>query len=378
MKLPRAAALSPSPSSTPAASRRQALKLAALGGAAMAAPAVSIAQTTTLRFQSAWPAKALFHEFAVDVCKDIEQSTGSRVKIQMLPAGAVVPPLQILEAVSKGTLDGGHSIPAFWFGRNTAFGLYGAGPNFGMDANQLLGWIEYGGGRQLYAEALASARLDVTTLLYGPIPCEPFGWFRKEIKTPADLKGLKYRTSGLSVDMMQVMGAAPVQLAPGDIVPSLERGVIDAAEFANITDDRGLGFPDVTKFYYLQSYHQANNVFDLNFNKAKYDAFSPEIKGLINTALHAASSRMAWKSMDRMADDLIGMQNKDGVKVMKTPQSILAAQLDAWTKVIATRSAENPLFAKIVDSQKVWAKKVVYLSELTTVDSLPAYRKFFG
>jgi len=358
--------------------RRQALKLGALGGVALATPAVSMAQTTTLRFQSAWPAKTIFHEFAMDASKDIEQVTGGRVKIQMLPAGAVVPPAQILEAVSSGTLDGGHTIPAFWFGRNTAFGLYGAGPNFGMDANQLLGWIEHGGGRQLYAETLAAAKLNVTALLYGPIPCEPFGWFRKELKTVDDIRGLKYRTSGLSVDMMQALGAVPVQLAPGDIVPSLERGVIDAAEFANITDDRLLGFPDVTKLYYLQSYHQANNVFDLSFHKPKYDALPQETKGLVQAALDAASSRMAWKAMNRMADDLIAMQSRDGVKVMRTPQAILNAQLDAWTKVIGTRSAENPLFAKTVESQKAWAKKVVYLSELTTVAAGPAYRKFFG
>src|SRR5690606_17318564 len=203
--------------------------------------------------------------------------------------GAVVPAPQILEAVSSGTLDGGHSIPAFWFGRNTAFGLFGAGPNFGMDATQLLGWIEQGGGRELYAEALAAAKLNVVTMLYGPIPCEPFGWFRKEIKTVDDIKGLKYRTSGLSVDMMQAMGAVPVQLAPGDIVPSLERGVIDAAEFANITDDRILGFPDVAKNYYLQSYHMCNNVFELSFNKTKHDALDPEVREAIRLAVHAAN-----------------------------------------------------------------------------------------
>lgn len=358
--------------------RRNALKIGALGGMALATPAVSVAQTTTLRFQSAWPAKTIFHEFAVDASKDIEQATGGRVKIQMLPAGAVVPTPQILEAVSSGTLDGGHSIPAFWFGRNTAFGLYGAGPNFGMDATQLLGWVEQGGGRELYAEALATAKLNVVAMLYGPIPCEPFGWFRKELKSVDDIKGLKYRTSGLSVDMMQTMGAVPVQLAPGDIVPSLERGVIDAAEFANITDDRLLGFPDVAKFYYLQSYHQANNVFDLTFHKPKFDALPDDVKRLIQVALDASSSRMTWKAMSRMSDDLIAMQAKNGVKVLRTPQPILNAQLDAWTKVIATRSAENALFAKTVESQKAWAKKVVYLSELTTVPAGPAYRKFFA
>ena len=379
MKPSRPAGPSAAPSAAGTPSRRSALKLGALGGMALAAPVLSTAQTaTSLRFQSAWPAKAIFHEFAVDVCKGIEQSTGGKLKIQMLPSGAVVPPLQLIEAVSKGTIDGGHGVPGFWFGRNTAFGLYGAGPNFGLDANQLLGWIEYGGGKALYAEILAAAKLDVVSVLYGPVPTEPFGWFKKEVKTAADLKGLKYRTAGLAVDMMKELGAAPVQLAPADIVPSLERGVIDAAEFANVTDDRILGFPDVAKNYYLQSYHMANNVFELSFNKAKFDAMPAELKDAIYQAAHAANSLMSWKSMDRMSTDLLEMQAKDGVKVMKTPQPILAAQLEAWLKVTTARSAENPLFAKIVTSQKAWAKKVVYWSELTTVEAQPAYRKFFA
>ena len=370
----------PTPS-TPAArpGRRHALKLgAALGGIGVAAPSVSVAQTVCLRFQSAWPAKAIFHEFAVDVCKSIEQGTGGRLKIQMLPSGAVVPPLQLIDGVSKGTIDGGHGVPGFWFGRNTAFGLFGAGPHFGLDSNQLLGWMEHGGGKALYAEVLAAAKLDVVSLLYGPVPTEPLGWFKKEIKTPADLKGLKYRTAGLAVDLMKELGAAPVQLGPADIVPSLERGVIDAAEFANITDDRILGFPDVAKNYYLQSYHMANNVFELSFNKAKYDALPAEMKEAIGMATHAASAKMAWKSMDRMSTDLLEMQAKDGVKVMKTPQSILNAQLDAWVKVLNARSAENPLFAKVATSQKAWAKKVVYWHELNTIEAQNAYRKFFA
>ena len=359
--------------------RRQALQITAMAAAALAAPTVVRAQqNTTLRFQSTWPAKTIFHEFAVDVCANIEQNTGGRLKIQVLPAGSVVPALQLIDAVSKGTIDGGHAVPGFWFGRNTAFGLFGAGPHFGLDSNQTLGWMQHGGGKALYAEALAAAKLDVVSLLYGPVPTEPFGWFKKEVKTVADLKGLKYRTAGLAVDMMRELGAAPVQLAPADIVPSLERGVIDAAEFANISDDRTLGFPDVAKNYYLQSYHMANNMFELSFNKAKHDALPTDVKALVEMAVVAANAQMSWKSMDRMSADLLLLQNKDKVKVMRTPQPILDAQLDAWMKVTSARSAENPLFAKVVESQKAWAKRVVYWSELTTIAQLPAYRKFFG
>lgn len=359
-------------------SRRHALKLAAASTVGLAAPAVSVAQTTTWRCQSAWPAKAIFQEFAADVCARIEKNTGGKLKIQMLASGAVVPPFQIPDAVSKGTLDGGHTLPVFGFGRNTAFGLFGAGPNFGMDSNQLLGWVERGGGKQLYAEVLAAAKLEVHSFLHGSVITEPFGWFRGEVKGPADLKGLKYRTAGLAVDMMKELEAAPVQMAPTDTLPALERGVIDAAEYANPTDDRIVGFPDVAKNYYLRSYHMANTLFELLFNKAKFEALPAELREAVEMAVLASNSDIAWKSMDRMSTDLIEMQAKDGVKLHRTPQAILDAQLEAWTRVIKNRSAENPLFARIIDSQKAWAKKVVYWSEIMTVDAQPAYRKFFS
>ena len=375
----------PKPSIPPTPTRRRFLAgAAATTTAATAAvatlgfPMIARAQTPiTWRFQSSWPAKAIFHEFAVDFCRRVEEIADNRIKITMLPAGAVVPGLGILDAVSKGTLDGGHGVPGFWFGKNTAFGLYGAGPNFSLSAGQLLGWIEYGGGRALYEEIQRTAQLDVTSVLYGPVPTEPLGWFKKELKSAADFKGLKFRTAGLAVDLMKEMGAAPVQLAPGEIVPSIDRGVLDAAEFANATDDRIMGFPDVAKFYYQQSYHMANNVFEILINKPKYEALSAELKQAIKLAGHAASSEVQWKSMDRMSTDLIEMQRQQKVRVIRTPQSILTAQLAAWDKVIERRAAENPLFVKIIDSQKAWARRVVYWDDTVTVSARVAYNHYF-
>ena len=156
---------------------------AASGATALAFPMIARSQTPiTLRFQSTWPLKFIYHECAVDWCKKAADLTGGRLKIEMLPAGAVVPGLQVVDAVSKGVLDGGHGIPAFWFGKNVAFGLYGAGPDFGMDANQLMGWVEYGGGKELFAEIQQAAQLNIVSYLGGPVPCEPMGWFKKEIK----------------------------------------------------------------------------------------------------------------------------------------------------------------------------------------------------
>ncbi len=361
------------------AAKRRFLRTAALVGVtAVAAPVVVRAQAPiTLRMQSAWPAKDIFHEFATDYAKKVGEISGGRLQIQMLPAGTVVGGLQVVEAVSSGTLDGGHAVPGFWFGKNTAFGLYGAGPNFGMDANQLLGWIQHGGGDKLYAEIQAAARLNIHSFMYGPVPTEPLGWFKKEIRTLADLKGVKYRTAGLAVPMMAALGMSPVQMAPGDIVPALDRGVLDAAEFANATGDRLLGFPDVAKFYYQRSFHMANNVFELMVNSKRFEALPAELKSVMRVAADACSAEMSWKAMDRMSTDYIELQTKQGVRAIKTPPAILDAQLKAWDGVVQKFSGDNPLFAKVVDSQRTWARRVVFWADEVTVNSEMAYRHFF-
>ena len=359
--------------------RRRFLASAAVGVAAGGFPMIAKAQTPiTLRFQSTWPLKFLYHEFAMDWTKKVGELSGGKLKIEMLPAGAVVPGLQLLEATSKGVLDGGHGLPAFWFGKNSAFGLYGAGPDFGLDGNQLLGWIEYGGGKELYAEIQAAAQVDVVSFLYGPVPCEPMGWFKKPIRTTADLKGLKFRTAGLAVDMFNVLGMSTVQLAPADIGPAIDRGVLDGAEFASASDDRIMGFPDVAKYYMQQSYHMSNNFCEILINKKKYDTLPDELKTAMKYASHAASADMSWKSMHRMSQDFLELQYKQKVSIYRTPKGILDAQLKAWDTVIAKRSAENPLFAKVIASQKAWAKRVMYWHNNVQVDQRAAYAHYFG
>ncbi len=352
---------------------------AAVGSAAIGFPYVARAQAPiTWRFQSTWPLKFIYHEAAVDWTRKVNDLSGGRLKVDMLPAGAIVPGLQVLDAVNKGTLDGGHGIPGFWFGKNTAFGLYGAGPDFGMDANQMLGWCEYGGGKELYAEIQTAAQLDVVSFLLGPVPCEPFGWFKKEIRGLKDLKGMKIRTAGLAVGNYQALGMSAIQLAPADIVPSLDRGVIDAAEFATAYDDRIMGFPDVAKFYLQQSYHMSNNFCEVMINRKKYEALPAELKTLIRHAGHAASADMWWKGMDRHSKAYIELQTVDKVRAYRTPREILNAQLQAWDGVIKKGADENPLFAKVIESQKAWARRVVYWHNDIQVDQRSAYGHYFG
>lgn len=369
------------PPKQPAAARRRFLSAAAAGGAAAVGfPMIAKGQSAqiTMRFQSTWPQRFIYHEFAIDWTKKVLDLTQGRLKIDMLPAGAVVPGLQVVEAVSKGTLDGGHGLAAFWYGKNTAFGLYGAGPDFGMDANQLIAWVEYGGGKELFVEIQAAAQLDIKSFLFGPVPCEPLGWFKKPIRNAADLKGLKFRTSGLAVDLFTAMGVSAVQMAPADIVPAIDRGVLDAAEFASATDDRVMGFPDVAKFYLQQSYHMSNNFCEVMFNKKKYEALPAEIKVILDHAAKAASADMHWRSMHRMSQDYIDLQKVNKVQAYRTPRPILDAQLKAWDDVIKKRSAENPLFAKVIESQKAWAKRVMYWHNDVQVDQRVAYTHWFG
>ena len=264
----------------------------AAGAATLGFPMISRAATTTMRFQSTWPTKDIFHEYALDFAKKVNEMSGGRLKIDVLPAGAVVKAFDLIDAVNKGTLDGGHGVTAYWYGKNAAYSLFGTGPSFGMDANTLLAWVEYGGGRALYDELQHSImKFDIVGFLYGPMPTQPLGWFKKQVKSPADLKNLKYRTVGLSVDVFKEMGASVVALPGGEIVPALDRGVIEAAEFNNASSDRLLGFPDVSKICMLQSYHQPLEIFEILFNKKKYNSLPTELKAIIRYAAQALECR---------------------------------------------------------------------------------------
>jgi TRAP-type mannitol/chloroaromatic compound transport system substrate-binding protein len=358
-------------------SRRKLLKGAAVAAGAMSAPMIASAQTTTLRFQSTWPAKDIFHEYANDFAKKVNDMAGGRLKIEVLPSGAVVPAFQLLEAVSKGTLDGGHGVIAYWYGKNSALALWGSGPAFGMDPNMVLAWHNYGGGKELVAEIYKSLNMDVQNFLYGPMPTQPLGWFKKPVAKVEDMKGLKFRTVGLAVDVFTEMGTAVNPLPGGEIVPALDRGLIDAAEFNNASSDRVLGFPDVVKNCMLQSFHQSGEQFEILFNGPKYRALPQELRSIIDYAVQAASADMSWKAIQRNSQDY-GELKKQGVKFYKTPDAVLRAQLAAWDKTIAKKSAENPMFKKVLDSQKAFAQRAGQWQNDYMVDFKMAYNHYFG
>ena len=364
----------------PITSRRSFLRATTLIGGVVvgAAPMVSVASSpVTLRLQSTWPAKDIFHEYALDFAKKVNDISGGRLKIGVLPTGAVVKPFDLIDAVSKGTLDAGHGVLAYWYSKNSALALWGSGPAFGMDANMLLAWHHYGGGKALLEEIYRTMNLQVTSFLYGPMPTQPLGWFKKPITKVEDFKGLRYRTVGLSLDLFAAMGATVNALPGAEIVAAMDRGLIDAAEFNNASSDRALGFADVAKVCMLQSFHQCSETFELIFNQTRFNALPVDLKSVISNAVQAASAEMSWKAIDRYSQDYIELQ-KSGVKFHKTPDEILQAQLQLWSEITRKKSADNPLFKRVLESMEAFAMRACRWQNDTNVDYKMAFNHTTG
>jgi TRAP-type mannitol/chloroaromatic compound transport system substrate-binding protein len=366
--------------SSSAATRRKFLKGAALATtAAVAAPSVVKAQgAINMRWQSTWPSKDIFHEYALDYAKKVNDMTGGDLKIEVLPAGAVVPAFQLLDAVSKGVLDGGHGVLVYHYGKQTALALWGSGPGYAMDANMLLAWHKYGGGKELLNKLYNSIGANVVSFPYGPMPTQPLGWYKKPITKADDFKGLKFRTVGISIDVFQGMGAAVNALPGGEIVAAMDRGLIEAAEFNNASSDRALGFADVSKICMLQSYHQNAEQFEITFNKTKFDALPDKLKAIIANAVEAASQDMQWKAIDRYSQDYVELQTKDNVKFYKTPDSVLKRQLEIFDEVAKKKAAENALFKEIIESQLAFAKRATQWEQDTVVSRKMVFDHYFG
>jgi len=360
-------------------SRRKFLTAAAAGAAALGFPMVAKAQgPIVMRWQSTWPTKDIFHEYALDYAKKVNDMTGGDLKIEVLPAGSVVPAFNLLDAVTKGTLDGGHGVQVYHYGKQNALALWGSGPGYGMDANMLLSWHKYGGGKELLAKIYQSIGANVVSFPYGPMTTQPLGWFKKPIAKLEDLKGKKFRTVGISIDVFNGMGMAVNALPGSEIVPALDRGLLDGAEFNNASSDRLLGFPDVSKVCMLQSYHQNAECFEILFNKTKFDALPAKLRAIIEGAVEAASADLSWKAIDRYSKDYIELQTKDKVKFYKTPDPILQKELEVYDQVVAKKSAENPLFKEVVESQKAYAARTVSWDQDTNVSRRMAYNHYFA
>jgi TRAP-type mannitol/chloroaromatic compound transport system substrate-binding protein len=367
-------------SDSKSANRRKFLLAAgATAATAVTAPAVQ-AQSGPInfRFQSTWPSKDIFHEYALDFGKRITDMTGGDLKIEVLPAGAVVPAFQLLDAVSKGVLDGGHGVLVYHYGKNTALALWGSGPAYAMDANMLLAWHKYGGGKQLLEKIFNQIGANVVSFPYAPLYTQPLGWFKKPIQSVDDFKGLKYRTVGISIDLFTALGAAVNALPGGEIVAAIDRGLLDAAEFNNASSDRALGFADVSKICMLQSYHQNSEQLEISFNKDKFKGLPPKMQALIESGVEAASQDMQWKAIDRNSQDYITLQTQDKVRFFKTPDALLKRQLELYDEIAKKYIANNPLFKEIIESQLAFAKRATRWEQDYVVSRKMAFDHYFG
>jgi len=365
------------------ATRRKFLGGAAVAGAAtIAMPQVSRAQTVTLKMQSGFGATDILSDYGRDYVSKVNTMGGGRLKIDFLNVGSVVKAFSVMDATSSGVLDGNYSVPAYWYGKHRAASLFGTGPVYGTNADQYMGWFYYGGGDALYRELTQDIlKLNVVGFYTFAMPTQPLGWFKKEIHGPQDFKGLKYRTVGLASNVMQAMGASVAQLPGPEILPAMEKGVIDAFEFNNPTSDSRFGAQDVAKYYYLGSYHQASEAIEVVYNKAKWDALAKEQQEILKIAAMASSADNGWRAWNIYSNDLQTLISKHGVHVKRTPESIFKAELAAWDKVVAqisADSAQGPIIKKILDSQKAWGKRVGFYAINNEADFKSAYEHYFG
>ena len=351
----------------------------AVAGAAgaVAMPNIARAAPVTLKVQAAWGG-GIFLENAKSYVDRVHAMAGKDLKIDLLSVNSVVKTSQMQDAVHRGVLDGAHYVPAYWYSKSKAASLFGTGPCFGWSAQELLGWIHYGGGMELFNELMGSLGLNLVSFFNSPMPAQPLGWFKKHITDASQMKGLKYRTVGLAADVLMEMGMSVVQLPGGEIQPAMKSGLIDAAEFNNPTSDKDFGMQDVSKHYHMASFHQSQEAFEITFNKKKYQSLPAELQSILEYASEAENSNFYWHNTLRYADDLVKLKKDHGVNVYRTPDSIMSAQLKAWDVVVDRISKEDPFFAKVVKSQKDYAKKVMDYLLLNQPNYGLAYKHHFG
>ena len=344
----------------------------AVAGSALATPAVLAQAPIVMKMQTSWPASDIWDEFAKDYATRVDEMSGGRLKVDVLPAGAVVGAFQVLDAVNDGVLDAAHSVPVYWYGKNKAASLFGTGPVFGGSATTMLSWFYQGGGQELYRELTQDIMgLDVIGYMGFPMFAQPFGWFKGEVNSVADLQGFKYRTVGLAADLMAKLGMSVAQLPGGEIVPAMERGVIDAFEFNNPTSDRRFGAQDVAKNYYLSSYHQASESFEFLFSKTFVEDLDPDLQAILKYSVEAASTANTAKAMKQYSADLRDLE-AGGVTIHRTSKEILDAQLKAWDELIPELEAD-PFMKKTLDSQRAWVEQVAYYELMNAPDYALAF-----
>jgi TRAP-type mannitol/chloroaromatic compound transport system substrate-binding protein len=318
--------------------------------------------TKTLKIQAAWPPASTLWESSKFFAERVGKLSGGRLKIELLAAGSVVPPFELLDATARGVLDGGHAAPAYWVGKNKAAALFGPAPGgpFGMDMLDYLGWLYQGDGLDLYRELYRDVlKTDVVPVPLTAVSNQVLGWFKKPIRSLADLRGVKCRQTGITAEVFTELGMRTVNMAGGEIVPAAERGVIDCAEWVGPAEDMKLGFQQVFKHYYMPSLHEPAVVVELLINGKVWQTLAPDFQEIIKAAALEATINSQIALNKANAGALKELRDKHNVQVGRTPNDILIGMLKAWDKIAQQEADKNPFFKKVYDSQRRWAADVV-------------------
>jgi TRAP-type mannitol/chloroaromatic compound transport system substrate-binding protein len=338
---------------------------AGLATGAALAPASAQAQGQSFRWklQSANPAGTPHMVLLGKLAANIDKMSNGRLKIEVLPSGAIVKPNEILDAVSKGVLDAGQWWTHYATGKHPAGGLFSSplgGSGTGLDQMNQLAWYMVGGGRELYLEYYQKIlKADVMPFIYAPDGPEAFGWFKKPVKSVAEFIKLRFRiSSGLPSDVLKEMGGVPVNLAGAELIPAAERGVIDGVEWINPANDVKVGLQDVFKYYSIQGLHQAVDFADVVINGAKWRALPPDLQAMVEVAINANIVEAIVYFPQENARALNEIKSK-GVTIFDAPPDYAPAWIKASKKVLAQFEAKDPFFKKVLDSQRAFAKVVV-------------------
>jgi TRAP-type mannitol/chloroaromatic compound transport system substrate-binding protein len=315
-----------------------------------------------LKFQATWPARMTPYENFTFFAERVKKMSGGRLIIETLPSGAVVPAFEVLDAVSKGILDGGHSWAAYWVGKDRTALLFTGGPGgtHGMDFVDAMGWLYEGGGLQLYREFYQKVlMMNVTVFPILPAGPQAFGWFKRPIKDLKDFAGMKCRETGMAADVFKRMGMTIVNMPGGEIIPAAKRGIIDCAEWLGGVEDLRLGMHNAWKYYYSPGMHENVTIGELLINGDVWKSLPSDLQAIVESAVTETFYRY-WARWQRMnADAIKELTERHGVKIMKTPDDILIKFLETWDKLAAREAAKNPFFKKVLKSQRAWASVVV-------------------
>jgi TRAP-type mannitol/chloroaromatic compound transport system substrate-binding protein len=345
---------------------RSAIALALVIGAlafiagAYSAPTPATAQAPIKwKVQSAWPPTSIVQDAAKLLVDTINKTSGGRLQMDLLPAGAIVPAFEIQDAVNRGVLDAGHTTPGYIIGKLRAFIPLTHGPLFGMDFIDYYGWYWEGGGHELLQEAYQQKlKMNVVSFQVHPEGPQAMGWFRKEIRKFEDIRGAKYRIYAAGAEVYNKLGISSVVLPGGEIVPALERGVIDGAEWINCYDDKILGIDKVAKFHYAPGMHEPVTVGEFIINKAKYDALPADLKEIVKTSVQASYWNHFVRFQQKTAQACQELL-KAGIKIVKTSDELNNRFLKAYDELWQADAQKDEFYRKVIDSQKKYSGLVV-------------------